>query len=373
MNSLKKIISSLLFISIIVSMCACHGKDETALTIDGIQISSALYLNALLESDSAARSKVDSDESEKASSNTSSSASTSSEGTTDYYSKTVDGKKYVDYVKEQAIKKCKEYAFYQKLVNDKKISLTEEKLTEAENAAKSYWDYYGYSTVFEPNGISYDTYKKAFTYSYYSNEYFMSIYGEKGSSAVSKSDILKTLTEKYALVYTLSSSYDENTTSAEKQSTEEKFANYEKRLKKGESFSKISEEYNGKSSNGTVDVSEESSQSAAKDKLATIIGDSDTSYSNDNFKDISAMKKGEVKIIKASDGSKVELYVKLDITEDPYYLSSLNDSILYILKQDEFTANVEKQLEAMTVKENGYAIGRLKVKKITYPTSQQNG
>lgn len=358
MKILKRLCAALLAGAVLLTMSACHGKDEIALTVNDVKITSALYLNALLESDTEAKQRIDSETSD------SSDTSAASEAT-DYYSKTLDGQKYVDYVKAQALKRCKEYAFYQTLVDNGTIKLTDEEKSEAEQYANIYWNYYQYNKTYESNGVAFETYKKAFLYSYYSNAYFMSLYGEGGEQAVSKEDIKKTLTEKYALVYTLSKTFDDETTDAEKTETKNKFNGYVTRLNKGEKFETIYKEYN----NGTGKDVDTSVEDGPKDIYATLIGDEDTSSANADFETVFDMKKGEVKLIEAEDNAGYTIYVKLDITEDPYYLTSQTESILYILKQEDFDKLVDEKIADYQVDENTFATKRFKVKKLVYPTN----
>lgn len=383
MKTLKKIIAAALTGCMLFSMCACHGKDEIALTINKTPIKSALYLNALIECDSEARERVD----ENLAADTSSSADTSEE--TDYFSQKIDGLSYVEYVETKALERCKEYTLYQEMIDAGTLTLTDEKIAEAENYADYYWNYYGASTIYESNGVSFDTYKKAFVYSYYSNAYFMSLYGKDGEKAVDSETIKDTLTEKFALVYTIATSYTAETTDDEKAAAKTQFNSYVTRLEKGEAFKNIYNEYydikeddekkdsasseatsseaDNSTSSSTSENKQEDTTPTPKDQYATIIGDEDTSYANDNFETVFEMKKGEVKLIEGEDNSGYTIFVKLDITEDEYYLTSLTESILYILKQEEFDKHVSEKTADFTVDENTYATNRFKVKKIKYP------
>lgn len=363
MKIVKKLTAAVLSACVLFSMCACHGKDEVALTINDTSIKSALYLNALLESDSEARQRVDE---ELASKESSSDKEDNKE--TDYFAQKLDGLSYEDYVVSKAIDRCKEYVFYQKLVDDKKIKLTDEEKSEAESYADYYWNY-GANAVYEANGVSLETYKKAFVYSYYSNAYFMSLYGKGGEKEVAKKDILDTMTEKYALVYTLATSYTEETKDDEKKATKAKFKDYAKQLEKGKDFEDIYVEYYAITDEQLKEQEKaeaESKEEKAKDRYASIIGDEDTDYADENFETVFDMKKGEVKLIEGDDNA-CTIYVKLDITEDEYYLNSLNDSILYILKQEEFDKLVSKKTADFKVENNKFATNRFKVKKIEYP------
>ena len=373
MNLFKKLMAVTLVLVMVFTLNACHGKDETAMTINGIKITSAMYLNALLEADLAARNKVDEEKAaaDKASGTSSDAETATAQEETDYFAQTIDGQKYVDYVKENAMDACKEYAFYQKLADDKKISLTDDEKAQATSTAEAYWNYYGYSSYYEPNGISLDTYKKAMIYSYYANAYFLKIYGEGGEKAVDKATIASTLKDKFALVYTLNKAYGEEDTDDTKSAAKSQFNDFVARLKKGEDFKKISDEFNGTTGEANVDVSQMDNEDAAKDSLATIIGDSDTTYASEDFSTVKEMKKGEVKLLDTDTG--LTIYVKLDITEDPYYLKMLNDSILSLLKQEEFDKFITGETDKLTVKENKFALNNLSVKKIKYPSADSTG
>ena len=82
------------------------------------------------------------------------------------------------------------------------------------------------------------------------------------------------------------------------------------------------------------------------------------------------MKVGEVKLIENSDKTGFTVYQKLDINADPYYLKTLNDAILVVLKQEEYDKMVEEESGKLTVTEHKFALNRLKVKNIEYPTAQ---
>lgn len=376
MKVFKKLIAVVCALTLVATLTACHKKDEVALTIDGVNITSALYLNALLESDMEARSKVDeqlasSEESEQT-------------AEVDYFAQKIDGKNFETYVKSEAINRCRQYAFYQKLIDAKTITLTDDEIAEAKSYADMYWSYYGYNTVFEANGISLDTYKKAFVYTYYANENFMRIYGKDGEKAVDAETIKKTMGEKYILVHTLTKTYDENAKDEDKAAARDSYQKYITRLEKGEDFKTIYEELNPTEKDETeIDLSEleDTSSSDAQtdgpegdkplDEYATIIGDEDTNnYASDDFKTVDAMKVGEVKLVENSDKTGFTVYQKLDINADPYYLKTLNDAILVVLKQEEYDKMVEEEAAKLTVEEHKFALNRFKVKNIKYPTAQ---
>ena len=81
MKNFKKIVSAALTVAMLLTLSACHGKDEVAVTIDGMDIKSALYLNALIYCDSEARSRVDEETAAETEKNETSEESETSEET----------------------------------------------------------------------------------------------------------------------------------------------------------------------------------------------------------------------------------------------------------------------------------------------------
>ena len=369
MKIFKKIVSAALTVAMLLTLSACHGKDEVAVTIDGRDIKSALYLNALIDCDSEARSRVDEETAAETEKNETSEESETSEET-DYYSKTLDGLSFAEYVKTKAIERCKEYVFYQKLVDDKVISLTDDEKSEAEYSAEYYWTNYGYSYLYEANGVSLETYKNAFLYSYYSNAYFKSLYGEGGEKEVAKKDIKAHMLDNYALAYTLSATYEDDSTDEEKEALKTKLEGYAKRLKDGEEFEKIYMEFNGLTEKDHTHTEKED---GPKDEHATLLADkdSDSQFASEDFDEVYEMKVGNTKIIESEDGTGLTLYMRLDINSDAYYLTYLTDTILYELKEKEFDDFVAGKTEKYTVEENGFAIDRFDVEDIDYSVLQE--
>ena len=369
MKIFKKIVSAALTVAMLLTLSACHGKDEVAVTIDGRDIKSALYLNALIDCDSEARSRVDEETAAETEKNETSEETKTSEET-DYYSKTLDGLSFAEYVKNKAIERCKEYVFYQKLVDDKVISLTDDEKSEAEYSAEYYWTNYGYSYLYEANGVSLETYKNAFLYSYYSNAYFKSLYGEGGEKEVAKKDIKAHMLDNYALAYTLSATYEDDSTDEEKEALKTKLEGYAKRLKDGEEFEKIYMEFNGLTEKDHTHTEKED---GPKDEHATLLADkdSDSQFASEDFDEVYEMKVGNTKIIESEDGTGLTLYMRLDINSDAYYLTYLTDTILYELKEKEFDDFVAGKTEKYTVEENGFAIDRFDVEDIDYSVLQE--
>mgnify|MGYP006974678060 CR=1 FL=1 len=117
MKLFKKSIAIILAVVFVLTLTACHSKDETALTIENEKITSALYLNALIDCDTEAKQRVDDQiAAEKEANKTENSEETEETEETDYYAQTIDGLSFTEYVKEKTIDRCKEFIFYKKLL-----------------------------------------------------------------------------------------------------------------------------------------------------------------------------------------------------------------------------------------------------------------
>jgi len=353
MNLFKKFVAITAVLAIAFTVCACHPKNEVAFKSGDVEFTSAYYMCALINADLEARSKIDQDNS---------SDSEEREETIDYFKQKIDGKKFETYVKEQAVETIKELAFYKSkcLENNLKIE------KENEEYVKSYVDYYwnqSMSSYYEPNGVSKATFIQFTNDSSYKNLYFDFIYGKDGEKEISAEDIKKNMADNYAIAdiidVDLSSKED-----SEKTELTSILEGYEKDLKAGKrTFDAILNEYNEFVGNESTD----NSSSEAKDPNATLVGGEDTNYANDNYDTIKAMATGEVKLIKAEDGSKITLVVKQDINDDEYYLEQLDSTIRHALKDEEFESDATSQLKSFKVTEVKKATKQFKVKKIKYP------
>jgi len=99
MKKVKKLLSLVLVLIMVLSLTACHKKDEVAITLGEHTITSAVYLTALISAEQEAKNIAY----ENASSNN---VTLSSDE--DYYKQKIEGKDFVDYVKDTALELCKQ-------------------------------------------------------------------------------------------------------------------------------------------------------------------------------------------------------------------------------------------------------------------------
>lgn len=377
MKTLKKVLAMCLALVLVLSFAGCHQKNEVAVKAGDDTFTSAFYMCALINADTAARTKID--EAKAAEKENATSSTTSA--TTDYFAETIDGKSYEDYVKESALNTIKRFVYVKRMCDENNLTISEQEKNNSLTMTEYYWNYYGYASLFEANGVSLATYKEYTLYSLYEDKYFNFIYGEGGDKAVSDTDIKNFLYSNYVIADVLSASVASKKDS-EKALVQTDFEKYKGRLEKGETFEKIYKEYNkvkedttssttsstaSSATSSTTSGSEENKALAPKDSYAQVIGSKETSYSSKQYETIKAMKTGEVKFVKDDESGYYYLFVKGDITADPYYLEGFKKNVLNDMKFDEFEAAIKAEAAKVELKTVAFAINQFKVKKIKYP------
>ena len=347
MKNFKKIFAIVLVAVMVLSFCGCHKKGEIAIKIGDVSFTSAYYMCALLEADMDARQQIDT----KAKSDDS--IDTSKEGY--YYSQKIDGKKYVTYVKDTALDRLKTLASYKIKAKEAKLKISDEQQSTIDTYVSYYWNSYGYSALYEPNGVSKDTFAEFFRDSYYSDLYFDYLYGKDGEKAISDDEITAFMNENYVLADVLSedlSSKEE----AEVTAITEQFDEFYSGLKSNKvTFNEVYETYN------------KTEEGQKQESYSTVLGSSKTDNADENFDTIKAMAVGEVKLIKAEDGSKITLVVKKDLSADETQKENLDETIRHNLKGEEFEADIEVFKKTLKVNENKSATKQFNIKKIEYP------
>lgn len=390
MKTIRKIVSLLLVLALGLCLVACHPKNETAVSLGDIKITSAMYSYYLMMADMEAQNRV-----------SESGVDTSAEKF-DIYKQEIDGKSYVDFVEELALNNCKKAIAYMKLCKDAGLELSEESISNAEQTATYYWYYYGYSRTLPLNGISYETFVEVNKINYYGDTYFLHLYDKGGDKEIPEADMMSTMTENFVGAYLIEKTY----TDATLKEIKEQFEGYKTRIEKGEEFKTIKEEFDkaeeeknntssgstssntssnatssGTSSNATSSntssdatssgtTSSEAEGPKAKDELIQIKGSDkteDSGYSFAKFDDLKAMAKDEVKLIEDTENKVIYLAVKKDITEDTYYREELlNATLLYLIKGEEWEEFIKTYTLELECDVNKYALGQFKVKKINY-------
>ena len=354
MKTMKKIAAIILCLAVVFALSACHKKDEIAVTVKSgkneMEFTSAMYSYALLEADMEARNTLESQ---------------ANDTITDYYSKQIDGMKYVPWVEKKAMENLKTFAYYNFKAKELGVELTAEEIAEAKSYAETYWDYYGYGDTYEQNGVGKSTFATANTYYSLSDALFKKIYGEGGEKEVSKATIEENMLENFEVVNLIAidiSEYKEK----EVTETKNKLEGYKKRLKKGESFEKIYGEYYDTKPEDHSGHTHDGVQSS-EDHYATVVGSKDTDYAIDIFDDIKKMKEGDISVF--SDENYLYLVVRKDLNKDKYFFEKLKEDTLWLLKEADYLDVIAKNISEYELDENTYATNLFKVKKIKYPAN----
>lgn len=353
---IKRFLSVLLLLVMAVSVVGCHKKDEIAVKIGDVEFTSAYYMCALINADSEAKTEVDESLSEE---------ELSSEDF-DYYSKKIDGKKYVEWVEDTAMKTLKQIAAYKTLCKEAKLEMSESEISNSEYYAAYYWNSYGYSTFFEPNGVSEKTFTQFMVDTSYSSLYFDYLYGKDGEKAVDDETVKNAIYDNFVIADTLEFSFADKTedeiTNLKGQA--ESFVSSIKN--KTMTFEEVYNVYNGITEEDATDDTA-SDEAKPADEYASVLGAKDTGYDSDYYDEVKAMAVGEVKLIEQEDNAGLILVVKQDIKADSYYLDELDIPTRHLLKDDDFEEYIDSYIKDLSVDVDKYAIGQFKVKKIKYP------
>ena len=378
MKLLKKIVALFGAVAILLTFAGCHKKDEIAVTVNDVEFTAAYYMCAFIDADSQAQKKVDEMAEEDDSIDTSKKNY--------YYSQKIDGKKYQDWVKDTAVEALKKIAAYKIKCKENNVTINESNTTNVEQYAAYYWSYYGYSELYEPNGVSFNTYKQFMLDSYYTQEYFEYLYGKEGKNPVAEEEIKNFLSENYlianVLYVDLSSLKGEAKTEkieaingyaedikAGKLTFEEAYYT-ENPTEKPEEEEETTEETTDDKKEDTSEDTEEDETKEPLDKWATLMGSKNTqeTYQDEYYDRVKKMTVGEVVVVKEDDESAIALLIKGDIMADPYYLDAYDMTVRHDIKDEDYEKAMEDFAKTLKAEVNDYAVDRFKAKKIVYPS-----
>ncbi len=371
MKKFRGILAIALSALMVLTLGACHPKDEVAINVEDkksgteVSLTTAQYLYALTSATAEAQSNISENNPDKEIEDYSKHKVVETDEN-DKETKT----EYYKWIKARAEELVRRYAGAMIKQKDLKLELDEATGANVHAYAQMYWMYY-YQPTFEKNGVGQDTYTKMFTASYYENEYFLSIYDKDGTAAIPEKEVKSTFKDNYVLgneisIQVVEEAEDEETETEglTMKEAEKLLKEYKSRIEKGESFEDIYEEYNKK-----YVASEDSESEATAADAATVYGSDDTSYASEYFDDVKKMKKDAVKVIKSEDETSIILVEKQDINEDEEtYFDNYRTDVLRMLKGDEFEADFSKYCDGLDMEMIESATKRIKAEKIDVST-----
>lgn len=351
----------------------CHQKNAVvaSYTADGktYELTSGEYAFAMILAESEGRNLVSEELSEN------------EEDTTDidFYKQTYENKKFADWVVDRAEELCRQYFQVAASFDKYELELSESERSTMESYLSYQWQLSGYQYICEPNGVSYDSFLSfQEVFSYKRNALLKYLYGTDGPKAVGDEELTKALTDNFALADTiqvdsteLTEETSEEALSAAAQQAKAQLQGYADRLNAGESFETIYKEHNPEEETEQAeaetdeDEGEEEETLEPLDKLATLYGSEDTSAANDLFEQVSGCEVGVATVLEGDDGV-YTLVFRQDLTADPYYAENYTNEVLYILKNDEFSEDLDEEGAKLDVKFNSYERNYIKPKKIDY-------
>lgn len=148
---------------------------EYALSIDGTDISSGLYLMAQFTAYSEARNKV--------------------EDSDNVLKERIEEQSATDWIRARAEELCRRYVAVQRLAREKKITLSSEGQQNAESLMQ-YWEYM--EEMYTENGISKSTVQRYNNNGELANDLFKALYAEGGELYTPDEELKAEYAEKYA-------------------------------------------------------------------------------------------------------------------------------------------------------------------------------
>lgn len=383
MKTLKKALAIVLAVVFVLSLAACHPKDEVAISAGDYKITSAMYSYFLTMADSEAKNIINTDDK----------YDTKAKGFS-YYKQKIDDKPFETYVKDLAVENCLRYIVLEKLSKESELKISDKDKEGWESTADYYWNY-AYGPVLIENGVGYATYKKIFMNDALYNEYFEFTYGKGGEKEISVDSIKKAMQENYSAVYMITHDYSKE----EKPNVEtisKSLDKYVASLKDGKAFVDVLAEYNkdnkketsssttsstttstttpsattsttSTTASSTTSSSQKEEEKKPKDSNITILSKYEDTYAAtlfEKYADVEKLKADEVALIHNEDAKAYYIVVKKDINADEYYLDDLTDEIRYLLKSDEFDKFIKDTASKLDYEVNKYAVNQFKVKKI---------
>ncbi len=274
-----------------------------------------------------------------------------------------DGNKQIanEWIKEHAETMCLSYLVIDEQLEKEGATVDEATMESADSQAETLWNvgqYASYGIIngmkdqLEPYGISYDSFKYCTTeYQSKASALFSKIYSAEGSKAVSDDEVKKYYTDNYVdfnylpvNLYTTSTDDDGNSTNTALSDDESKkliseIDGYADELNSGKSFTTIVEDYM-KANSITTDPSQSSTEQL----------DSESFSLGDDIKNaLKELENKKATTVQVGTGDSAIYYLiyknniedSADSVIDGTSESVTRDTIVSIMKQDEFTDYIE--------------------------------
>lgn len=353
MKVFSKVLAGILAVAMMFSLTSC-GDNSWVYEYDGEKVTSGVYLAMLLD---AYYTVADYDEFEEVTSAEEFISSTTADGVP---------------VEDEIVKIANESVAQTLYAKSEFIKAGAEIPEDELNSMVSYADstYSTYSGLYDVNGVGIESYKAYYTDICYYDQYFLYLYGDKyengGSKAPTTQEYLDYYKDNYVSFYVISASMSSDIVASDTVTEEEAqdnidynlelkeaFADYETRIKNGESIQDIRIE---EAERADVELEKDENGNVKPMEISVESLSNIESTSPDVANALKEMKSGEVKYIDAN--AVVYLVVKNDLVvaeNDDNFVESKSD-ILYSLKSEEYKNLIEEQANGIELKVNDYAV-----------------
>ena len=302
---------------------------------------------------------------------------------TDVMAITIDGMSTEDWVNDQAVKGMQEYVAVEKKFDELGLTFENKEEELAKANVEQWWEYV--SEYFEGIGVSQESYldvvingeKKAAIFDYY--------YGEGGEKEVAEADIKAYLNENFARIKYIDMPLKDGEGNLLKSDGKAEIKamaeEYIERMKNGEAFENISDEYDDYY-NGLIEAATatEATEGTAEEPADDVVAEE---TENDELVLLGSVTSADYPVPSASVHEKVvgdalsvgeyllieedEVYYivyKMDLFADEEYYDYKKTDVLNELKGEEFDATVVSWTDSQDVVVNDAAVKRYKVEKL---------
>lgn len=258
----KRIIAAVISSAMILTCSGCTmGKNTAyALTVDGYQVKSGIYIYYLYTAFNEGKSEAKNQD-----------ENLDTEDEKALGKVVIDGKEFPDYVKSKATENCVNHVTVLKHFDDLKLSLSEEQEEEISDYVDASWE--ANEKNYLNNGIGKESLKEVITSSYKSNEIFKAYYGENGIEKVNDSQLQDYYAENNARVryidMDLHDSEGNDLDAAGKKEIKDMAEDFLKRAEKADNEEEMLEEFNTFQEEYDKYVSDKAAEASGEDDTAT--------------------------------------------------------------------------------------------------------
>lgn len=349
----KKIIALLLACFMAIGLTGCIGNFyEYALTVDGTEVSSGLYLLMQLNAIREAENKIDEertkDKPAPADDSSASSQPAEEPEEINVFKEIIDGKNGKQWVQDRALEMVRRYVLVDRLCYEKEITLDEEASSYIQQTMQ-YWQYM--EETYTANGISQETYLRYLANESLSQLLMFNLYAEDGDLAPTNKEIMDLYTEQNAHIRFISIPVNTSGDApADKTPDVEKFAaEMVKALEGGKTMDEVAKEMLP-SIYKTLETDFDAEKSAEHVSTTFIKYDQPDSetYSQEFLAELQKQKVGSFGF--TNMGSTVMVYEKIEVFENEESFTAMRNDVISSLYTEDFDKYLASIYDTFEVK-----------------------